>query len=178
MNRLTKEFGTFYPIPEGGANHEGYKGCVEITKDLNRNFDFVCCPVGTGTTMAGLIAGLANKAFVIGFNVLKGADNLKKPIRDLLNEANMGHYTQWELINDYHFGGYAKFNKTLIDFVNQFKAAYGIALDPVYTGKMMAGLKDLIENDYFPEHSKILAIHTGGLQGITGFNQRFGNWLK
>ena len=79
---------------------------------------------------------------------------------------------QWEIIADYHCGGYAKVNRELITFINDFKEAYGIPLDPVYTGKMLFGLSDLMNRGYFPENSRILAIHTGGLQGISGMNTR------
>ena len=84
----------------------------------------------------------------------------------------------WSIINDYHFGGYAKFNSILIDFINQFKQQHQIPLDPIYTGKMMYGIFDLIEQGYFPDGSTIVGIHTGGLQGIAGFNQRFGNLIE
>ncbi len=79
---------------------------------------------------------------------------------------------------DYHFGGYAKYSWDLIAFINDFKGTHGIPLDPVYTGKMMFGVFDLIKNDFFPPGSKIMAIHTGGLQGIRGFNERFGELIK
>ncbi|MEL6305131.1 MAG: 1-aminocyclopropane-1-carboxylate deaminase/D-cysteine desulfhydrase, partial [Bacteroidota bacterium] len=78
----------------------------------------------------------------------------------------------WNLISDYHFGGYGKVDEVLVNFINTFKKETGIPLDPVYTGKMMFGIVDLIQKGHFQKGSKILAIHTGGLQGIAGMNQR------
>ena len=89
---------------------------------------------------------------------------MKEEISKFANNPN------WDLISDYHFGGYAKINTELISFINEFKAQYGLPLDPVYTGKMMFGVFDLMRQGYFPKGAKILAIHTGGLQGIQGMN--------
>jgi len=85
---------------------------------------------------------------------------------------------QWQLITNYHLGGYARFNTELIHFINNFKSTFGIPLDPVYTGKMMYAIFDLIKNEFFQPGTKILALHTGGLQGIAGFNQRFGDLIR
>jgi 1-aminocyclopropane-1-carboxylate deaminase len=74
------------------------------------------------------------------------------------------------LIKDYHFGGFAKINEELVRFINDFKNQTGVALDPIYTGKMLFGIVDLIQKNYFPKEARILAIHTGGLQGILGMN--------
>ncbi|MEM1002050.1 MAG: 1-aminocyclopropane-1-carboxylate deaminase/D-cysteine desulfhydrase, partial [Bacteroidota bacterium] len=82
------------------------------------------------------------------------------------------HSKNWEINSDYHFGGYAKINNELIAFINAFKSDFNIPLDPIYTGKMMFGITDLINKNYFPDGARILAIHTGGLQGIMGMNQR------
>jgi 1-aminocyclopropane-1-carboxylate deaminase len=99
-------------------------------------------------------------------------------VHKLLLENNSNHLTNWHIDNDYHFGGYAKWNIELIDFINQFKVKNNIQLCPIYTGKMMYGIIDLIQKNYFPKNTKILAIHTGGLQGVKGFNEANNNLLK
>ncbi|WP_417289849.1 1-aminocyclopropane-1-carboxylate deaminase/D-cysteine desulfhydrase [Corallibacter sp.] len=165
VRKLKEKFGDFYLIPEGGTNNLAVKGCEEILADNDNSFDFICCPVGTGGTISGLINSSLSHQKIIGFPALKG-DFLRKDISKFANKSN------WELISDYHFGGYAKINTELISFINQFKVENNIQLDPVYTGKMMFGIFDLIKKEYFPKDSKILAIHTGGLQGIEGMNAR------
>lgn len=162
---LKKEFGDFYAIPEGGTNTLAIKGCEEILTEADKTFDYVCASVGTGGTLAGIINCSKPSQQVLGFSALKG-DFLKQDISKFATQDN------WKLISDYHFGGYAKINTELITFINTFKSVNGIALDPIYTGKMLFGVLDLIEKNYFPKGSKILAIHTGGLQGIDGMNSR------
>ncbi|OUR92681.1 1-aminocyclopropane-1-carboxylate deaminase [Flavobacteriales bacterium 34_180_T64] len=162
---LRNEFGDFYLIPEGGTNSLAVKGCEEILTPNDKSFDFICCPVGTGGTISGIINSSHQNQKVIGFPALKGGF-LQEDISKFARQTN------WELITDYHFGGYAKINTELISFINQFKAEYNIPLDPIYTGKMMYGIFDLRRKGYFPKGSKILAIHTGGLQGIDGMNMK------
>ncbi len=163
-NTLSSQFGDFYLIPEGGTNALAVKGCEEILTESDAYFDFICCAVGTGGTISGLINSSLPHQKVLGFPALKG-DFLREEI------SKFAHKSHWELITGYHFGGYAKINTELIGFINKFKNDYNIPLDPVYTGKMMYGVYDLIAKGFFPEGSKILAIHTGGLQGIAGMNE-------
>ena len=163
------DFSECYLIPEGGTNLLAVKGCEEILSGVEIDFDFVCCSVGTGGTISGLINSLNPHQRALGFSSLKGADFLIEEIAKYVSNS------QWALNLDYHFGGYAKVNSTLIDFINYFKTTHHIPLDPVYTGKMLFGLWDLIEKDYFRRGSTIIAIHTGGLQGIEGMNQRIKN---
>lgn len=178
--QLKKQFGNFYLIPEGGTNCLALKGCREIIEEVkNQNIDpdFYCVPCGTGGTITGIISGLNNEKKVLGFSALKG-DFLKKEVADLLQNCDGKAYSNWQISTDYHFGGYAKYKPELVDFINDFYEETGIPLDPIYTGKMMFGVYDLIRKGYFEKESSILAIHTGGLQGIAGFNQRFGNLIK
>ena len=126
-------------------------------------FDYVCCSVGTGGTISGLINSSQPHQKILGFPALKG-DFLREEIAKFASQSN------WELVNEYHFGGYAKINLELISFINAFKMKYKVPLDPIYTGKMMFGIFDMMKNGYFPKGSKILAIQTGGLQGIEGMN--------
>lgn len=163
LNDLKEIYGDFYLIPEGGTNKLAVKGCEEILTVEDKMFDYICCAVGTGGTISGLINCSKPSQQVLGFPALKG-DFLKEDISKFATQTN------WELITDYHFGGYAKINKELVAFINQFKIENEVSLDPVYTGKMLFGIIDLINKNYFPKGSKILAIHTGGLQGIEGMN--------
>ncbi|WP_338731261.1 1-aminocyclopropane-1-carboxylate deaminase/D-cysteine desulfhydrase [Mangrovimonas cancribranchiae] len=165
IENLKKEFGEFYLIPEGGTNVLAVKGCEEILTESDVDFDYICCPVGTGGTISGIINASKPHQKILGFPALKG-DFLSDDIRKFAKHDN------WELIQDYHFGGYAKINTQLISFINTFKKTYQIPLDPIYTGKMMFGVFDLIDKGYFNKNSKILTIHTGGLQGIPGMNKR------
>ncbi len=163
INNLREEFGPFYLIPEGGTNDLAVKGCEEILQADDLEFDYICCAVGTGGTISGLINASKKHQQVLGFPALKN-DFLHQDIRKFAKNKN------WELVTDYHFGGYGKINTELITFINKFKSDFGIPLDPIYTGKMMFGVFDLVKSGYFPENAKILVIHTGGLQGIAGMN--------
>ena len=163
--RLELEFQDFYLLPEGGTNELAIQGCEEILTDLDNDFDFICCPVGTGGTISGIINCSKESQQVLGFPALCG-DFLKEDIRKFATKSN------WNLITDYDFGGYAKVSDELIRFMNDFYSKYNILLDPIYTGKMMFGVMDLIEKDFFPKNSRILVIHTGGLQGIAGINAK------
>jgi len=165
IQKLKEEFGTFYLIPEGGTNILAIKGCEEILTEADKDFDYVCCAVGTGGTFSGLINSSNTNQKILGFPALKGTF-LTKEISKFVNRKN------WNLVADYHFGGYAKINTELISFINKFKKEHSIPLDPIYTGKMMYGILDMIYNNKFSKGSKILAIHTGGLQGIEGMNMR------
>ncbi|NHF61426.1 1-aminocyclopropane-1-carboxylate deaminase/D-cysteine desulfhydrase [Flavobacteriaceae bacterium TP-CH-4] len=165
LDGLQTQYGPAFILPEGGANALAVKGCEEILKDVDARFHVLCSCVGTGGTLAGIINSSAPTQSVLGFPALKG-DFLKEDIRKFAQKGN------WELQTDYHFGGYAKVDERLIRFINDFRRKTGIPLDPIYTGKMVFGILDLIKKDFFPPNTSILAIHTGGLQGIAGMNQR------
>lgn len=166
IDNLIKEFGDFYLVPEGGTNVLAVKGCEEILKPEDAAFDFICCGIGTGGTISGLINSAKAKQKILGFPALKGNFLQKEIEKYTIQNKN------WSLMNDYHFGGFSKINAELIHFINHFKQETTIALDPIYTGKMMFGIADLIKKDFFKKGTKILAIHTGGLQGIEGMNSR------
>ncbi|MFV5688492.1 1-aminocyclopropane-1-carboxylate deaminase/D-cysteine desulfhydrase [Flavobacterium sp. ZT3R25] len=168
LENLKQKFGSFYLIPEGGTNALAIKGCQEILTQKDAEFDYICCPIGTGGTISGIINSVLPHQKVLGFPALKG-DFLKAEI------CNFAQNENWELITDYHFGGYGKVNNELIGFINQFYEDNQIPLDPIYTGKMVFGVIDLIHKNYFPAQSKILLIHTGGIQGIQGMNMKLRN---
>lgn len=177
IEELKMKFGEFYLIPEGGTNTNAIRGASEILNEIDCSYDFLISPVGTGGTISGLIAGSNEPGRILGIPVLKG-DFLKGTIKSLVFDFCSKNKDNWQLITDYHFGGYAKFNPDLISFINTFKKSHNIPVDPIYTGKMMFGLYDLIKQGYFEAGTRIIALHTGGLQGIRGFNQRFGNLIK
>ncbi|UII22523.1 1-aminocyclopropane-1-carboxylate deaminase/D-cysteine desulfhydrase [Fulvivirga ligni] len=167
IQRLRDQFGEFFLVPEGGTNNLAIQGCEEIIDDQVKSFDIVCSAVGTGGTISGIIAGMKGNAKIIGFSSLKG-NFLTDEVKQLLSGYQCD-FQNWEIINDYHFGGYAKVKPELMAFINDFKKDYHIQLEPIYTGKMMYGLFDMISKNLFEENSRILAIHTGGLQGLKGF---------
>lgn len=166
INKLKSELGHFYWIPEGGTNELAIRGCEEILTKDDAQFDFICVSVGTGGTISGLINAADEHQTVLGFPSLKG-EFLEAIIKEKTKPGK-----RWKLIHEYHFGGYAKVNENLISFINDFYQQTTIPLDPVYTGKMMFGMMDLVQKDFFNRNSSILMVHTGGLQGIEGMNQR------
>ncbi|GGZ45810.1 1-aminocyclopropane-1-carboxylate deaminase/D-cysteine desulfhydrase [Mesonia mobilis] len=162
INELESEFPNSFIVPEGGTNELAVKGCEEILTEQDEKFDIICCPVGTGGTISGLINASKKHQKILGFPALKG-DFLQKEIDKFAEKNN------YELILDYHFGGYAKVNVELIEFINKFNEENNIPLDPIYTGKMVFGIFDLLKKGKF-NNKKVLMIHTGGLQGIEGMN--------
>lgn len=150
-------------IPEGGTETLAVKGCEEILQKEDEHFDVICSSVGTGGTLAGLINSSVFSQVVIGFNALKNPEV----------ENQISQYTEkqnWRIEAHYTFGGYAKVNDTLISFMNSFYQQYKIPLDPIYTGKLLFGIFDLIKQNKWQWGKKILIIHTGGLQGVKGMN--------
>lgn len=163
IDNWQKKYGNFYSIPEGGTNTLAIKGCEEVLSEGDKLFDFICCAVGTGGTISGIINSAEPSQKILGFPALKGSF-LKEDIRKFVIKEH------WELIEAYHFGGYGKVTSELVQFMNQNFSRNGILLDPIYTGKMAFGVLDLIALDYFSNNTKILMIHTGGIQGIAGMN--------
>ena len=163
IENLKAEFGDFYLIPEGGTNELAVKGCAEILTEEDKKFDFITCAVGTGGTIAGIIKSSLPNQQVLGFPAVKG-DFLQNEIRNFVTDCN------WQLLNGFEFGGYGKVTSELIASMNAFYAETQILLDPIYTAKMVFGVKSLISKGFFPDNCKILMIHTGGIQGIEGMN--------
>lgn len=162
LAQLQQAYPNYYIIPEGGSNELAIQGCQEIisTADL-ANYDWICCAVGTGSTLAGIIQKTAHShTQVLGFSALKD-HYLSEQIRLFINDNRLQH---WQMNYDYCCGGYAKTTPELIQFIHHFEQNYHIPIEPIYTGKMLYGIFDLIQNDFFTANSRILAIHTGGLQ--------------
>ncbi len=175
---LRNQYGNFYLIPEGGTNYYAVNGCMEIIEDFNE-FDYICCPMGTGGTIAGITIANNNTSRIIGFPALKGGEFLEKDtfnhIKSVVNNEEDTHDLMNSLtINcDFHFGGYAKINEELINFVRKFNQDHTIKWDLIYNGKMAYGVFELIKSGFFPEGSSILLVHTGGHQGIVGIEERY-----
>jgi len=172
LNELRERFSEAYFIPEGGTNSLAVKGCSQIPGNVDVNFDVICCPCGTGGTLSGIICGLKANQKALGFSVLKGGEFLNNNVQNLIKQFTDTNNSNWDINLDYHFGGYAKINKGLIEFIKKFGEENNILLDPVYTGKMMFGVYELIKKNYFKKGERIIAIHTGGLQGLKGMKQK------
>lgn len=158
LKELSEKYPESYIIPEGGTNALAIQGCQEILSAQDLEYDYIACAVGTGGTISGIIEASQDHQKILGFSALKG-DFLKQEISQWTQKTN------WQITDQYCFGGYAKFSPELLDFIGEFEQKYQIPLDPVYTGKMCFGIFELIKQDYFPKHSRILLIHSGGLQG-------------
>ncbi len=167
LNDFRNIFGSFYLIPEGGNNILGVKGCEEIVQELNFSFDYLCSAVGTGCTASGLIRAINNKQNFLGFCPFKKTHEQKNII---MNHCNPELFKNWDLIPDNHFGGFGRINSNLIKFVRQFYLEFNIKLDLIYMGKLFYSLFNLIENDFFSKKTKIVILHTGGIQGVNGFS--------
>ena len=159
LQQLQQQYPQAFIIPEGGSNSLAIQGTQEIlSPDDLENYDVICCAVGTGGTLAGIIESSSEQQHVLGFSALKG-DFLKHDIQQWTDKSN------WSLTDAYCCGGYAKITPKLLQFMQQFEQQHHIPLEQVYTAKMMMGLLDLIRHHHFPAHTRILVIHTGGLQG-------------
>jgi len=153
-----------YWLPEGGTVGLALAGVAEAVTEIDITYNTICVPCGTGTTLAGIIGAMPDRATAIGFAALKNAGFLQRDVRQLLSVPEH-RQPRWHIEQNYHFGGFGKSNARLLAFVDDFFTQTGIPLEPVYTGKMLYGIYDLIENGFFPPGQCIVALHTGGLQG-------------
>lgn len=173
---LARQFPEAFIIPEGGSNQLGVQGCMEIAEHLEhyrgQHTDTVMLPVATGATMAGLVAALPNST-VVGVAVLKGADFLRDELNTYLLQAGQRDRKNWLLECEYHGGGYARFDSRLAQFVSNVSARLEVPLEPVYSGKLFKALYEKLQKKAFPRGSNITLIHTGGMQGLRGMQQRF-----
>jgi 1-aminocyclopropane-1-carboxylate deaminase len=148
-------------VPEGGYGEEGAKGASTILQIPQASFTHYACAAGTGTMTAGLINAAPMGSEVISISMLKNNHALEAEISRLLQPA----VADWQLIHDYSFGGYAKHTPELLQFMNSFYESTGIPSDFVYTGKLFYAVSGLIKKGFFPAGSRLLVIHSGGLQG-------------
>ena len=178
LGQLQQEFPDYFIIPEGGSNTLAIKGVAEIITELNQqtdDYDTLITPVGSGGTLAGLVAGDVNTNTnmhkLLGIAVLKEADYLKDSIKTLLPEPALKH-DNWQLLTHFHRGGYAKFTSLDVEHIRSFNHITGVNFEPVYSGKMILALLDLLQQGYFSAGERIILLHTGGLQGVGGMIER------
>ena len=171
LDKLRERFGEFYLVPEGGTNNLAVKGCTEIIEDIDIDFDYIFSGCGTGGTFSGLVCGLEGKKKAIGVSALKGADFLIEEISGHIKNYSGNDYNNWELKLDYHFGGFAKIKKDLIEYMKEFEKENNVLLEYIYTSKMIFAIYDMIINGELKKGSRVIAIHTGGLQGREGMKK-------
>lgn len=170
MKELMQQFGPCYLLPEGGSNQLAVTGVAELWHEVSEPFDYVALAAGTGATAAGVIQGAPLDCEVRAYAVLKGGGFLRQDICGYLD--GMPRTASWQLIEDYHFNGYARITPQLVAFMDRFEALHQIPLDPVYTGKMLYGVYEQIREGKISAGSRVLVIHTGGLQGRRGMEEK------
>jgi len=164
FKKIIKSKENVFVIPEGGFNEFGIKGCEEIMNEVNEHYDIICCSIGSGCTAVGIIKSLKFDQSFLGFSSFKNNAQIKNIISEKVKTMN------WEINSEYNFGGFGQVNDDLKKFIKDFKNTYAIMLDPIYTSKLFFGLFDMISKNKLPKDSRILALHTGGLQGLQGVN--------
>ena len=164
IEELKEQFGNFYLIPEGGNNDFGLKGCAEIPHYFTDEYNIISTSVGTAITISGLLLDAKKNTTTYGFTAIKNGEYLNREVTETLKKNNCEN-SNFELFTNYHCGGFGKYNEQLTHFINEFYNDNNIELDFVYTAKMMQGLYDLIATKKIKPNTKILALHTGGLQG-------------
>lgn len=162
LNTLSATYPSAFIIPEGGANEWGRAGAGSISHQVPTYYTHICLSVGSGTTLAGLRNALAASVTVYGYVPMKRGIYMREEIEPTLHPAQN---INWQLFDDWHFGGFGKRNEELISFMNSFYDMHRIPLDIIYTGKMMYGIKQQLAAGFFPADARMLCIHTGGLQG-------------
>ncbi len=182
LKKIKKKHPDSYIIPEGGSNNLAVPGSAEIvdevTQQLRKSPDYIIMDLGTGGTFAGVLSKLNPKTKLIGISAIKGVDWDKTLTKIFDGDTTLVKKNNWIIFEDYNFGGFARFNQELIDFINNFKKYNGVQLEPIYSGKLVFGMLDLLNKNYFKKDSTIVWVHGGGLQGIEGFNYLNGNLIK
>jgi 1-aminocyclopropane-1-carboxylate deaminase len=148
-------------LPEGGATDLALRGVAELVAEIDIDYDVICCPCGTGVTLAGLIRAVPATKLVLGFSGLKNGSYINREVEQMAS-VNLRN---WEIIEAYHFGGFARTKTNLLEYIEKFRNKTQIQLEAVYTGKMMFGIEDMIWKGMFSAGQRIIAVHTGGLQG-------------
>jgi len=167
---LQQEFGNCHVIPEGGCNRPGVLGCQQILpRDLSADVSHIMVACGTGTTMTGLITSTGLPVY--GVQALKADGYVHAEVTRQLQEFKLDALSSdWRIYDQYHGGGFARATPALCQLIREFEHQTGIALEPVYSGKLVLGLQDLLERKQFAPGSHILLVHGGGLQGRRGFS--------
>lgn len=169
QEELQQRFGPCYMIPEGGTNEFAIQGCTLLAREIQQQYNgtptHMAMACGTGGTLAGIIKGIEGACAVLGVSVLKG-NFMERTVRELLSAYTQKEWTNWSVAEDFHHGGYAKKSKVLNAYIQDFYQQHGILLDPIYTGKLFFALDELLLQGHFSEGSRVIAIHTGGLQSF------------
>lgn len=161
IEMLHEQFGDFFLLPEGGSNGNAARGCAEIAAEIGLPFDVICCPCGTGGTLAGLAHGLAAGQRALGFAVLKGDEFLTRKVEELQVDAFGDTSGNWAIEYGFHFGGFARRKPELDLFIADFRKRHGLSLDWIYTAKMMYGIYALAGSAVLPAGSAVVALITG-----------------
>ncbi len=170
LGKLLEKYPQAEVIPEGGSNQLALKGVAELANELKQDnhqeIDYLCTAVGSGGTIAGLIKAFANsKTKIIGIPVVKGIEALNNTISELIHDTSLNH---WQLIADYECGGFARYDQTIAEYIEEFYNQQGVLLEPIYTAKLLIAVDDLIYKGFFENNSTIVVLHSGGLQGLRG----------
>lgn len=166
LQQLQEKYPEYYIVPEGGANEWGRVGAAEIANYIPPKYTHICISVGTSTTLAGIAAKLPEEKRLYGYAPMKGGGYIQEEVKSILPANN-----NIQIFDEWHFGGFGKWNNELVTFMNDFYESNYIPLDMVYTAKMMYGIKQQLNSGFFPKESSILCIHTGGLQGNESISQ-------
>jgi len=175
---VAHEFPNFHIVPEGGANYYGMIGCQEILKEIDVEFDVVFVAQGTTATSCGLLLGLQEDQELYAVPVLKGFDSLSE-MKSIFQFSGMEEewleeaFSRLNVLNEYHFGGYGKYDDELLNFIKTFYIDHGIKLDPIYTGKAMFAMMKELDDDKWNGKS-VVFIHTGGIQGVSSVEAKSG----
>jgi 1-aminocyclopropane-1-carboxylate deaminase len=172
LEQIKQQFAPCLVIPEGGANLAGAEGAMAIAQLIRQGAPEtrrVVISVGTGTTLAGVAAGLGDGYEVVGISALKGATDLEQRVAQLLAGIGGSAVARWHIEHDYHCGGFARVNQPLREFMLSFEQVHSVPLEPVYTGKMLFAVQQLQLSGQWHPDTPVLAIHTGGLQGRRGY---------
>lgn len=173
LNQLKEMVGDFYLIPEGGSNSLAVESCIKwgekILSKYGDSIDELALPVGTGGTMAGLVAAFQGKIFIHGFSSLKNGGFLTEQVSFFLRSIDFNLEEFWTIHTEYHFGGYGKPNEQVFTFIKNHLPV--LPLDAVYTAKMVLGVIGLAERSYFKRGTRLMLLHTGGMQGNAGFEE-------
>jgi 1-aminocyclopropane-1-carboxylate deaminase len=161
LGNLQRQYGPAWVIPEGGHSPEGVRGAMDM---YIPGFDAIFCACGTGSTLAGLIAASESPVRLYGVATLKGGDFLYREVGTALGWVGATETPgRWQILTDYHFGGYGRSRPELDAFIHLFQQRYGIPLEPVYTGKLFFALSDQLQKGLLPPGSRVLVLHTGGV---------------
>ena len=152
----------YYMIPEGGYGPDGITGITELLCETDLSiYSHIMCAVGTGTTLAGIIHSMGPEQQAVGISVMKNNNSLQEAVKRLIPDKE----ARFKLIHEYHCGGYARYTKKLVDFMNEWYLHSGIPTDFVYTGKLFMAIHDLLDQGLITEDNSLLVVHSGGLQG-------------